>query len=79
MAINVSNNILRSLIEKEKLFETNFLDWHRNMRIVLAHEKKLYVLDEPIPEAHHLLELLWLREMPIIGMSMIPWKSLASC
>jgi len=50
MASNVSNNILRSLIEKEKLSEPNFLDWHRNMRIVLTHEKKLYALDEPIPE-----------------------------
>ena len=50
MANNASNNILRSLIEKEKLNETNFIDWYRNMRIVLTHEKKLYVLDEPIPE-----------------------------
>ena len=33
------------------MFETNFLDWHRNMRIVLTYEKKLYVLDEPTPEA----------------------------
>ena len=51
MANNASNKILRSLIEKEKLTETNFLDWFRNMRIVLTHEKKLYVLDEPISEA----------------------------
>ncbi|KEH19892.1 hypothetical protein MTR_8g470090 [Medicago truncatula] len=39
MANNASTNILRSLIEKEKLTETNFLDWFRNMRIVLTHEK----------------------------------------
>jgi len=51
MATNASNNILRSLIKKEKLSETNFIYWHRNMRIVLTHEKKLYVLDEPLPEA----------------------------
>lgn len=50
MANNASTNILRSLIEKEKLTETNFIDWSRNMRIVLTHEKKLYVLDGPIPE-----------------------------
>ena len=48
---NTSNNILRLLIEKEKLSETNFLEWHRNMRIVLTDEKELYVLGEPIPEA----------------------------
>ena len=51
MANNASNNILRSLIEKENLTETNFLEWFHNMRIVLTHEKKLHVLDEPIPEA----------------------------
>lgn len=51
MANNASTNILRSLIEKEKLTETNFIDCSRNMRIVLTHEKKLYVLDGPIPEA----------------------------
>ncbi|MCI88893.1 retrotransposon protein putative Ty1-copia subclass, partial [Trifolium medium] len=24
--------------------------WHRNLRIVLKHEKKLYVLDGPVPK-----------------------------
>ncbi|MCI44273.1 hypothetical protein A2U01_0065512, partial [Trifolium medium] len=28
----------------------NFLDWHRNLRIVLKNEKKLYVLEEPVPK-----------------------------
>ena len=41
---------LRSVLEKDKLNGTNFLDWHRNLRIVLMQERKLYVLDEPIPE-----------------------------
>ncbi|XP_050920075.1 uncharacterized protein LOC127137682, partial [Lathyrus oleraceus] len=35
---------------KEKLSGTNFLDWHRNLRIVLKHDKKLYVLETPVPE-----------------------------
>ncbi|XP_050914386.1 uncharacterized protein LOC127129137 [Lathyrus oleraceus] len=39
MTTNTSNNILRSILEKEKLFGTNFLDWYRNMRIVLKHDK----------------------------------------
>jgi hypothetical protein len=30
--------------------KTDFLDWHRNLRIVLKHEKKMYVFDEPLPE-----------------------------
>ncbi|KAI5444563.1 hypothetical protein KIW84_012994 [Lathyrus oleraceus] len=29
---------------------TNFLDWHRNLRIILKHDKKLYVLEKPVPE-----------------------------
>ena len=41
---------MRSILEKDKLNGTNFLDWHRNLRIVLIQERKLYVLDEPIPE-----------------------------
>ncbi|KAK2382606.1 hypothetical protein QL285_070128 [Trifolium repens] len=50
MTTNSSNNILRSILEKEKLSGNNFLDWHRNLRIVLKNEKNLYVLEEPVPE-----------------------------
>ena len=41
---------MRSILEKDKLNETNFLDWHRNLRIVLKHEKKSYVLEGPLPD-----------------------------
>ena len=41
---------LRSILEKDKLNGTNFLDWYRNLRIVLRHERKEYILDQPIPE-----------------------------
>ena len=41
---------LRSVLEKDKLNGTNFLDCYKNLRIVLMQEKKLYVLDEPILE-----------------------------
>ena len=40
---------LMSILEKEKLNWTNFLDWERNLRIVLKHEKREYVIDQPIP------------------------------
>ena len=51
MAVNTSSNLsLRFVLEKDKLVGTNFLDWFKNLRIVLKHEMKLYVLDEPIPE-----------------------------
>ena len=41
---------LRSILEKDKLNGTNFLDWYKNLRIVLRQERKEYILDQPIPE-----------------------------
>ncbi|CAH9116777.1 unnamed protein product, partial [Cuscuta europaea] len=46
---NTSTFSLRSVLEKEKLNTTNFLDWFRNLRIVLKHERKDYVLENAIP------------------------------
>ena len=53
MATN--NTTLRSILEKDKLNSKNFLDGYRNLRIVLKHKRKLYVidkaiLDEPAPD-----------------------------
>ena len=42
---NTSTFTLQSVLEKEKLNGTNFLDRSRNLRIVLKQEKKMYVLD----------------------------------
>nr|CAE04463.2 OSJNBa0029L02.4 [Oryza sativa Japonica Group] len=44
-----SNFNLRSILEKEKLIGTNFMDWYRNLRIVLRQEQKEFVLTEPFP------------------------------
>ncbi|KAK8680799.1 hypothetical protein V6N13_109737 [Hibiscus sabdariffa] len=41
---------LRSLVEKEKLNGINFLDWFRNLRIVLKQERKEHVIEEPVPD-----------------------------
>ncbi|KAG8633723.1 hypothetical protein MANES_18G137925v8 [Manihot esculenta] len=51
-ADNNSTLSLRSILEKDKLIEngTNFVDWFRNLRIVLKQENKSYALDEAIPE-----------------------------
>ena len=50
MASSNNNNFsLRSVLEKDKLNSTNFIDWSRNLRIVLKQEKKSYVLDAPLP------------------------------
>ena len=40
---------LRSIVEKNKLNGTNFLDWERNLRIVLRSEEREDVLSTPIP------------------------------
>jgi hypothetical protein len=51
--MSASNNSvfnLRSVLEKEKLNGTNFIDWYRNLRIVLRQEKAEYVLEEPYPD-----------------------------
>ena len=42
---------LHSVLEKEKLNGTNFIDWYRTLRIVLKQEKKEDVLDAPLPES----------------------------
>ena len=42
---------LRSILEKDKLNGTNYVDWIRNLRIVLKAEEKEEILDTPLPEA----------------------------
>ena len=50
MASNNTNIFsLRSILEKDKLNGANFIDWSQNLRIVLRQEKKLEVLDNPLP------------------------------
>ena len=50
MANNTNTLSVRSVLEKEKLTGgNNFLDWQRNLRIVLRQERKLHVIDIPPP------------------------------
>ena len=49
MATNTNNFSIRSVLEKDKLTGNNFLDWQRNLRIVLRQERKLYVIEIPRP------------------------------
>jgi hypothetical protein len=42
--------ILRSIREKDKLNETNYTDWIRNLKIVIRVEKNEDILDTPLPE-----------------------------
>ncbi|XP_021293401.1 uncharacterized protein LOC110423508 [Herrania umbratica] len=46
----MANNLsLWSILDANKLTGPNFLDWFRNLKIILEQEKKSYVLDTPIP------------------------------
>jgi hypothetical protein len=49
-ASNTSTFNLRSLLKKERLNGAHFMDWYRNLRIVLRQEKIENVLLEPYPE-----------------------------
>ncbi|KAG8489272.1 hypothetical protein CXB51_017288 [Gossypium anomalum] len=50
MAANTNTLSLQSVLEKDKLNGLNFLDWFRNLRIVLKQERKLYVIEKPLPD-----------------------------
>ncbi|GJR45918.1 zinc finger, CCHC-type containing protein [Tanacetum coccineum] len=45
----VNNSLFRSLFKIQKLTGNNFLEWYRNLRIVLSTEDKLPFLEQPIP------------------------------
>lgn len=48
MATNIS---LKSILEGDNMLNgTNFLDWEVNLRIVLKHQKILYVIEKPLTE-----------------------------
>ncbi|VFQ88263.1 unnamed protein product [Cuscuta campestris] len=49
MSNNNHNLTLRSILDKDKLTGSNFLDWQRNVVIVLRLKKKEYVLKRAIP------------------------------
>ena len=42
---------LRSILNVNKLIGANFMDWLRNLRIVLKVKRIAYVLDGPLPES----------------------------
>src|SRR3954471_9753784 len=45
-----TNFALKSILDKDKLNGTSFTTWYRNLRIVLKHDKKENVLEEPLIE-----------------------------
>ncbi|GJR58690.1 zinc finger, CCHC-type containing protein [Tanacetum coccineum] len=52
MTTSLANNLaFRGFFEKQKLIGPNFIDWYRQLRIVLSVEDKLNYLEHPIPAA----------------------------
>nr|GEZ20825.1 zinc finger, CCHC-type [Tanacetum cinerariifolium] len=52
MTTSVENNsVFRSFFEKQKLTGPNFIDWYRQLRLVLSTEDKENYLEHPIPAA----------------------------
>ncbi|GKB94398.1 zinc finger, CCHC-type containing protein, partial [Tanacetum coccineum] len=45
----VNNSVFRSFFEKQKLTGPNFIDWYRQLGIVLSIKDKLDYLEKPIP------------------------------
>ena len=41
---------LRSLLDNDKLMGPNFDSWYRKLKIVLEHERILYVVTDPAPK-----------------------------
>ncbi|GJY89640.1 retrotransposon protein, putative, ty1-copia subclass [Tanacetum coccineum] len=48
---SANNSVFRGFFEKQKLSGPNFIDWYRQLRIVLSVMDKLDYLEQPIPPA----------------------------
>ncbi|GJS92135.1 zinc finger, CCHC-type containing protein [Tanacetum coccineum] len=48
---SANNSVFRGFFEKQKLTGTNFINWYRQLRIVLSIEDKLNYLEQPLPPA----------------------------
>nr|GEY48299.1 hypothetical protein [Tanacetum cinerariifolium] len=53
---SVNNSVFRGFFEKQKLTGPNFIDWYRQLKIVLSIKDKLNYLEQPIPPASIALE-----------------------
>ncbi|GKA84951.1 hypothetical protein Tco_0806605 [Tanacetum coccineum] len=48
---SANNSVFRGFFEKQKLTGPNFIDWYRQLRIVLSIKDKLNYLEQPLPPA----------------------------
>ena len=42
---------LRGILDTNKLIRSNYVDWLRNLKIILTQEKVSYILDIPAPDS----------------------------
>ncbi|GJS73743.1 retrovirus-related pol polyprotein from transposon TNT 1-94 [Tanacetum coccineum] len=50
-AQNINHSAFRLMFEREKLSKNNFNDWFHQLKLVLRVEKKMYVIEQPLPAA----------------------------
>ncbi|GJU49667.1 retrotransposon protein, putative, ty1-copia subclass [Tanacetum coccineum] len=50
-AQNINHSAFRSLFEREKISGKNFNDWFSQLKLVLRVEKKMFVIEQPLPAA----------------------------
>ncbi|GJW73056.1 hypothetical protein Tco_0132426, partial [Tanacetum coccineum] len=46
---NINHSTFRLMFEREKLYGNNFNDWFRQLKLVLRVEKKMFVIEQPLP------------------------------
>ena len=42
---------LRGILDANKLIGSNYVDWLKNLRIILTQKKVSYILDTPVPDS----------------------------
>ncbi|GJT56745.1 hypothetical protein Tco_1171410, partial [Tanacetum coccineum] len=57
---NINHSTFRSMFKKEKLSGNNFNDWFARLKLVLRVEKKMHVIEQPLPPAPEPVAVLWL-------------------
>ncbi|GJV35739.1 zinc finger, CCHC-type containing protein [Tanacetum coccineum] len=67
-----NNSVFRGFFEKQKLTGPNFIDWYRQLRIVLSIEVKLNYLEQPLPPEIVAAHTAWVKgSKEIAGLMLI--------
>ncbi|GKB36457.1 retrotransposon protein, putative, ty1-copia subclass [Tanacetum coccineum] len=76
---NLNHSAFRSMFEREKLSKTNFNDQFRQLKLFLRVEKKMFVIEQPIPPAPGAdFEANVLAEWNAVMMLIMRWLILCS-